>query len=54
MKMGDGEELLTMRNDQEVAGVSAEREYVRQVSQQEQRIETTWRWLHRADCGSLA
>ena len=52
--MGDGEEPQTMRNDQEVAGVSAEREYVRQVSQQEQRIETTWRWLHRADCGSFA
>jgi hypothetical protein len=43
-----------MRDDQEVARVSAEREYVRRVSQQEQRIEAAWRWLRRADCESLA
>lgn len=54
MELGDGELQLTTRNDQEVARVSAEREYVRRVSQQEQRIEATFRWSPRADRGSLA
>ncbi len=51
--MGDDEQPLTIRNDQEVGGVSAEREYVRRVAQQEQRIEAAWRWSHRVDCRSF-
>ena len=52
--MVDGERPLTMDNDQEVGRVSAEREYVRGLSQQERRIEATLRWLRRADCESRA
>ena len=54
MELGDGERPLTTLDDHEVAAVSAEREYVRRVMEQERRIEATWRWSHRVDCGSVA
>ncbi len=53
MKTGDDEQPQTMRDDLEVGGVSAEREYVRRVAQQEHRIEAAWRWSHRVDCRSF-
>ena len=54
MTMGDGEvAVVTMRDDREDAAVSAEREYVQQISRQEQRIEAAWRWTHRVHCRSF-
>jgi hypothetical protein len=53
MKTSDDELPPTMRNDQEVGRISAEREYVRQVSQQEQRVEAVWRWSRRVECRSF-